>query len=77
MGLSCVRPDGAFYAFPSIRKLGLTSEEFCTRAIQEAGVALVPGSIFGAEGHVRLSYACDSVTLRRGLDRLESFVSGH
>ena len=74
MGLACVHPDGAFYAFPSIRKLGLTSEEFCTRAIREAGVALVPGSIFGAEGHVRLSYACDPVTLRRGLDRLEGFV---
>lgn len=75
MGLSCVRPEGAFYAFPSIRKLGLSSEEFCTRAIQEVGVALVPGSIFGSEGHVRLSYACDAVTLRRGLDRLESFVT--
>lgn len=74
MGLGCVRPDGAFYAFPSIRKLGLSSEEFCTRAIKEAGVALVPGSIFGAEGHVRLSYACDAVTLRRGIDRLAGFV---
>ncbi|MBP3892427.1 MAG: pyridoxal phosphate-dependent aminotransferase [Atopobiaceae bacterium] len=75
MGLSCVRPDGAFYAFPSIRKLGLTSEEFCTRAIIEDGVALVPGSVFGCEGHVRLSYACDVTTLRWGLDRLEKFVA--
>ncbi len=75
MGLACTRPGGAFYAFPSIRKLGMSSEEFCTRAIEEAGVALVPGSIFGLEGHVRLSYACDAVTLRRGLDRLESFVA--
>lgn len=74
MGLACVRPDGAFYAFPSIRRLGLSSEEFCTRAITRAGVALIPGSIFGSEGRVRLSYACDSVTLRRGLDRLEGFV---
>ena len=74
MGLSCVRPDGAFYAFPSIRKLRISSEEFCERAIAEAGVALVPGSIFGCEGHVRLSYACDTNTLRWGLDRLERFL---
>lgn len=75
MGLPCVEPDGAFYAFPSIRKLGLSSEEFCTRAICEAGVAMVPGSIFGSEGHVRISYACDITTLRWGLDRLERFVN--
>ena len=75
MGLACARPGGAFYAFPSIRKFGLSSEEFCTRAIEEAGVALVPGSVFGLEGHVRLSYACDAITLRRGLDRLEAFVA--
>lgn len=74
MGLPCTWPDGAFYVFPSIRKLGLSSEEFCVRAIEEAGVALVPGSIFGAEGHVRLSYACNTNTLRWGLDRLEKFV---
>lgn len=75
IGLACARPGGAFYAFPSIRKFGLSSEEFCTRAIEEAGVALVPGSVFGLEGHVRLSYACDAITLRRGLDRLEAFVA--
>lgn len=75
MGLACARPGGAFYAFPSIRKFGLSSEEFCSRAIEEAGVALVPGSVFGLEGHVRLSYACDAITLRRGLDRLEAFVA--
>jgi aspartate/methionine/tyrosine aminotransferase len=75
MGLPCVRPAGAFYAFPQIRELGLSSEDFCVRAIEEAGVALVPGSIFGAEGYVRLSYACDEETLRCGLRRLAQFVS--
>lgn len=54
MGLPLVEPQGAFYAFPSIERFGLSSEEFCTRLIQEAGVALVPGSCFGAEGFVRL-----------------------
>lgn len=76
MGLPVVRPQGAFYAFPSVAGLGLSSAEFCVRAIKEAGVALVPGSVFGAEGHVRLSYATDEGTLVRGLDRLELFVQG-
>jgi aspartate/methionine/tyrosine aminotransferase len=74
MDLPTVKPDGAFYAFPSIEGLGLSSEEFCLRAIQEQGVALVPGSIFGCEGYVRLSYACDMKTLEAGLTRLARFV---
>ena len=74
MGLSVVTPRGAFYAFPSIEGLGLASEEFCERAIREAGVALVPGSCFGGEGHVRLSYATDEKTLATGLERLAGFV---
>ncbi|MCH3957091.1 MAG: aminotransferase class I/II-fold pyridoxal phosphate-dependent enzyme [Olsenella sp.] len=74
MGLPNVTPGGAFYAFPSIEGLGLSSEEFCERAITEAGVALVPGSCFGGEGHVRLSYATDEKTLVTGLERLAGFV---
>ena len=74
MGLSVVTPQGAFYAFPSIEGLGLASEEFCERAIREAGVALVPGSCFGGEGYVRLSYAADEKTLATGLERLAGFV---
>ena len=75
MGLPTPRPRGAFYAFPDVREFGLTSEEFCERAIREAGVALVPGAFFGGEGHVRLSYACDDHTLDEGLARLECFVN--
>ncbi|MGI6229712.1 MAG: pyridoxal phosphate-dependent aminotransferase [Tractidigestivibacter sp.] len=75
MGLPVTRPEGAFYAFPDIRGLGLSSEDFCERAIREAGVALVPGTAFGAEGFARLSYACDKDTLRLGLERLSGFVS--
>ena len=74
MGLGLVRPAGAFYAFPSIKGLGLGSEEFCERAIREAGVALVPGTCFGAEGFVRLSYCVSDADFSLGLERLASFV---
>lgn len=74
MGLRLVRPAGAFYAFPSIKGLGLGSEEFCERAIREAGVALVPGTCFGSEGFVRLSYCVSDADLALGLERLASFV---
>jgi len=76
MGLPLVEPRGAFYAFPDVSDLGLASEDFCERAIREAGVALVPGAFFGGEGHVRISYATDEASLSRGLDRLGTFVAG-
>ena len=75
MGLACVEPSGAFYAFPSIAHTGLTSQEFCERAIREAGVALVPGDCFGAEGFARLSYCVADDTLDEGLRRLANFVN--
>lgn len=74
MGLSLERPAGAFYAFPSIECFGMSSEEFCVRLIDEAGVALVPGSCFGAEGFVRLSYCCSMENIEEGLNCLEKFV---
>lgn len=74
MGLSCPRPAGAFYAFVDISRFGLSSDEFCTRLIREAGVATVPGSCFGAEGFLRISYCCAMEALAEGLDRLESFL---
>ena len=76
MGLSVVEPAGAFYVFPSIKGTGLTSEQFCARAIEEAGVGLVPGSCFGSEGYVRLSYCVSDEDLDEGLRRLDRFVSG-
>lgn len=75
MGLDVVEPQGAFYAFPSIKKFGMSSEEFCERAIKESGVALVPGTAFGTEGYVRLSYCCSDALLSEALDRLESFIA--
>lgn len=75
MGLSFNSPGGAFYAFPRIDSFGMSSEEFCERAIREAGVALVPGSCFGVEGFVRLSYCVSDSDLETGLERLGEFTS--
>lgn len=74
MGLTFPQPDGAFYVFPRITEFGLDSAAFCTRMIREAGVAAVPGSCFGTEGYIRLSYCCSMDTLKTGLDRLEAFL---
>lgn len=74
MGISCPKPEGAFYVFADIRPFGIPSEEFCTRLITEGGVATVPGSCFGAEGFLRVSYCCSDEALQKGLDRLETFL---
>ena len=75
MGLTYPKPDGAFYVFVDISRFGLNSEEFCTRMIREGKLAVVPGSCFGAEGYIRLSYCYSDGELQRGLDRLEAFIS--
>ncbi len=76
MGLTCHTPHGAFYAFPSIESTGLTSDEFAERSINEARVAVVPGSAFGlgGEGHIRASYATGYGKIERALERLEAFI---
>lgn len=74
MGLTFPEPEGAFYVFPDISRYGMTSEEFCLRMIREAGLAAVPGSCFGGEGHIRLSYCYSDEELARALDRLEAFL---
>ena len=74
MGLSFPEPEGAFYVFPDISPFGMDSETFCTRLITEGGLALVPGSCFGGEGHVRISYCYSDDELRESLDRLETFI---
>ena len=74
MGLNFPEPKGAFYVFPDITKFGMESGEFCTRLIKEAKVATVPGSCFGAEGHIRISYCCSDENLKKGMDRLEQFL---
>ena len=74
MGLSYPAPEGAFYVLPDISKFGLTSEEFCVRMIKEGGVAAVPGSCFGAEGYICISYCYSDAELKTGLDRMEAFI---
>ena len=74
MGLTYPAPEGAFYVFPSISKFGMGSEEFCTRMIKEGKVAAVPGTCFGADDHIRLSYCYSMEELEKGLDRMEKFI---
>lgn len=76
MGLPFPEPEGAFYVFVDIRRFGMSSDEFSTRLIREAKVATVPGSCFGVEGYIRLSYCCSDENLKKGLDRLEGFIEG-
>jgi aspartate/methionine/tyrosine aminotransferase len=75
-GINCPEPEGAFYAFPSIKETGLSSSEFEERALNEAGVALLSGSAFGeyGEGYVRLSYANSQENIKKALERLDKFV---
>lgn len=74
MGLSFPEPEGAFYVFVDIRKFGIDSDIFCTRMIREGKVAAVPGACFGAEGYIRLSYCYSDEDLKKGLDRMETFL---
>lgn len=76
MGLECFEPFGAFYMFPSIKRFGMTSEEFATRLLQEEKVAVVPGTAFGdcGEGFLRISYAYSLKNLKEALGRMERFV---
>lgn len=76
MGLECFEPEGAFYAFPSIKRFHMTSDEFATRLLQEEKVAVVPGTAFGAcgEGFLRVSYAYSLKNLKEALGRMERFV---
>jgi aspartate aminotransferase len=73
-GLSCPKPDGAFYVFPDISQVGLTSLEFSAALLSELQVAVIPGIAFAADKHIRLSYATDMTTIERGLERLATFV---
>ena len=73
-GLSCAKPDGAFYLFINIGKTGLASLEFCDALLESQQVAAIPGIAFGADDHIRLSYATDMTSIEKGMDRLDKFV---
>ena len=76
MGLECFEPYGAFYTFPSIKRFGMTSDEFATKLLQEEKVAVVPGTAFGdcGEGYLRISYAYSLKSLKEALGRIDRFI---
>ena len=78
MNIPCFEPEGAFYVFPCISGYGMKSETFCERLMNERGVAIVPGSAFGAgsEGFARISYAYSIDHLEEALNRMEAFLAG-
>lgn len=75
-GVKTLRAQGAFYLFPNISSFGLPSNEFATRLLEEAKVAVVPGSGFGADEYIRLSYATSDSIIEKGLTRLKDFCEG-
>jgi len=79
IGLACFEPKGAFYAFPSVKGTGLSSEEFAERLLIEEKVAVIPGSTFGqcGEGHVRCCYATSLPEIEEALKRMGRFMRKH
>ncbi len=77
LGLECREPKGAFYAFPSIKSTGMTSEEFCEKLLYSKKVAIVPGTAFGesGEGFVRASYCYSVDHIKEALKRIGEFLS--
>ncbi len=76
MGLDCFEPEGAFYAFPSIKSTGLSSNDFCEKLLYDMKVAVIPGTAFGecGEGHIRCSYAYSLDNINEALSRIETFL---
>ncbi len=76
--LDVKKPDGAFYAFPSVKETGLSSEEFAKRLLFEKKVAVVPGNAFGecGEGYIRCAYAVSMEKLKEAVERIVEFVEG-
>ena len=77
MGLSCFEPRGAFYAFPCIKSSGMSSEEFCTKLLEQKHVAIIRGNAFGAsgEGYARVSYAYSVEHLMEAIRRIREFLN--
>ena len=72
-GVSCLRSQGAFYLFPKIADLGMSSEDFSNQLLEKEKVAVVSGHAFGADGYIRLSYATSDEIIEKGLSRLNTF----
>ena len=76
-GLSVLAPDGAFYLFVNISKIEKDSMKFCKELLEKEGVAVVPGVGFGVEGYFRFSFATDSDTIKKGVERIAKFVKNN
>jgi aspartate aminotransferase len=80
-GIQCVKPEGAFYAYPNISAFlkgnggQRTAADIAGRLLREAGVVVVPGEAFGTEEHLRISYATSIAELDKGLERMRKFFS--
>ena len=76
IGLECREPKGAFYAFPSIKSTGMTSDEFCEKLLYSKNVAVVPGTAFGAsgEGFIRASYCYSVEHIKEAVSRIGEFL---
>lgn len=76
IGLTCHKPQGAFYVFPSVKKTGMSSVDFAQKLLKAKSVAVVPGTAFGSEGEgfIRISYASSMEQLKEALDRIEDFL---
>ncbi len=72
-GVSCLRSQGAFYLFPKIADLAMSSENFSNQLLEDKKVAVVSGHAFGADGYIRLSYATSDEIIEKGLSRLNAF----
>ena len=73
-GISYVQPEGAFYVFPSIKEFGMNSQQICDYLLEEARVAVVPGSCFGScgEGYIRIAYSTSYENLQQGLESMKN-----
>lgn len=76
-GLSCIKPEGAFYAFPNVSKTGLTARRMQDDLLEQAGVATIAGTSFGrhGEGYLRLSFAASDEAIAEALDRIAAFLA--
>lgn len=77
MGLACFEPEGAFYVFPSVKKTGLTSQQFSEQLIYAKHVAVVPGDAFGdcGEGFLRISYSYSIKHIIEAMERIQAFLN--
>lgn len=75
--LKVVKPEGAFYVFVNTKAVENDSMKFCSKLLEETGVAVVPGLGFGCEGYFRLSFATDDATIKEGIARIATFVKNY